>query len=140
MRVELGKSPTFRFDVRPGRYALSAFEDLNGNGILDMGMFGPKEPSGFWRPFGGWHKPRSTRSPPSSRARLTAWTSFSLAIECAVGAAADKNGACLHVVERSGHRLNVVAGAFGNALPGGAGEQPLGVPVMDGLHGGSISQ
>jgi len=58
VRVELGKSPTFRFDIRPGRYALSAFEDLNGNGILDMGMFGPKEPSGFWRPFGGWHKPR----------------------------------------------------------------------------------
>ena len=23
-----------------------------------MGLFGPKEPSGFWRPFGGWHKPR----------------------------------------------------------------------------------
>jgi hypothetical protein len=21
-------------------------------------LFGPKEPSGFWRPFTGWHKPR----------------------------------------------------------------------------------
>jgi hypothetical protein len=23
-----------------------------------MGLFGPKEPSGFWRAFHGWHKPR----------------------------------------------------------------------------------
>ena len=23
-----------------------------------MGVFGPKEPSGFWRPFHGWRKPR----------------------------------------------------------------------------------
>jgi len=53
-----GNSTSFHFDVLPGRYALSAFEDLNGNGILDMGMFGPKEPTGFWRPFRGWHRPR----------------------------------------------------------------------------------
>jgi len=53
-----GKTTIFHFDVVPGRYALSAFEDLNRNGILDMGMFGPKEPTGFWRPFQGWHKPR----------------------------------------------------------------------------------
>jgi uncharacterized protein (DUF2141 family) len=48
----------FRFVVAPGRWAVSAFEDENGNKILDMGLFGPKEPSGFWRAFHGWHKPR----------------------------------------------------------------------------------
>jgi uncharacterized protein (DUF2141 family) len=37
---------------------VSAFEDLNDNGILDMGFFGPKEPSGFWRPFHAKRKPR----------------------------------------------------------------------------------
>ncbi len=58
VRFGPGKSLDFHFDVTPGRYALSAFEDLNGNGILDMGILGPKEPSGFWRPFHGWHKPR----------------------------------------------------------------------------------
>jgi hypothetical protein len=36
---------------------VSAYEDRNENGVLDMGLFGPKEPSGFWRPFAGWHKP-----------------------------------------------------------------------------------
>ncbi len=36
---------------------MSAFEDKNGNGVLDMGVFGPKEPSGFWRPFTAWRKP-----------------------------------------------------------------------------------
>src|SRR5205807_5889173 len=41
-----------------GRWALSAFEDRNGNGVLDTGLFGPKEPSGFWHPFTGHHKPR----------------------------------------------------------------------------------
>jgi uncharacterized protein (DUF2141 family) len=58
VRFGPGKSLAFHFDVTPGRYALSAFEDLNGNDILDLGLIGPKEPSGFWRPFGGWHKPR----------------------------------------------------------------------------------
>jgi uncharacterized protein (DUF2141 family) len=37
---------------------VSAYEDKNGNGVLDMGLFGPKEPSGFWRPFHAWRKPR----------------------------------------------------------------------------------
>lgn len=50
--------PEFHFNVAPGRWALSAFEDENGNHVLDMGMFGPKEPSGFLRAFHGWHKPR----------------------------------------------------------------------------------
>jgi len=48
----------FHFEVPAGRWALSAFEDLNSNGILDMGLFGPKEPSGFFRTFTGHHKPR----------------------------------------------------------------------------------
>jgi uncharacterized protein (DUF2141 family) len=53
-----GAAPDFRFDLPPGSWALSAFEDKNDNGVLDMGLFGPKEPSGFWRPFSGWHKPK----------------------------------------------------------------------------------
>jgi uncharacterized protein (DUF2141 family) len=48
----------FRFQVAPGNWAISAYEDENENGKLDMGIFGPKEPSGFWRAFHGWHKPR----------------------------------------------------------------------------------
>jgi uncharacterized protein (DUF2141 family) len=48
----------FRFDVPPGRWAVSAYEDRNDNGTLDVGMFGPKEPNGFWRPFKAWRKPR----------------------------------------------------------------------------------
>jgi len=37
---------------------LSAMLTENGYGVLDMGPFGPKEPSGFWRPFRAWRKPR----------------------------------------------------------------------------------
>jgi uncharacterized protein (DUF2141 family) len=37
-------------NVQPGRYAISAFHDLNNNGRLDTGAFGiPKEPYGFSR-------------------------------------------------------------------------------------------
>ncbi len=37
-------------NVEPGRYAMSAFHDRNGNGKLDTGAFGvPKEPYGFSR-------------------------------------------------------------------------------------------
>lgn len=37
-------------NVEPGRYAMSAFHDLNGNGKLDTAAFGiPKEPFGFSR-------------------------------------------------------------------------------------------
>jgi len=57
-RIGHGAAPVFQFVVPAGRWAISAFEDSNGNGILDMGLFGPKEPSGFWRAFHGWHKPR----------------------------------------------------------------------------------
>jgi uncharacterized protein (DUF2141 family) len=48
---------SYHFTVPPGRWAVSAFEDKNDNGVLDMGFFGPKEPSGFWRPFQGHRKP-----------------------------------------------------------------------------------
>lgn len=58
IRIEPGDPTDFHFDVPPGRWALTAFEDLNDNGKLDMGMFGPKEPNGFWRPFHAWRKPR----------------------------------------------------------------------------------
>jgi len=57
-RINPGAGPVFQFQVPAGRWALSAFEDRNGNGTLDMGLFGPREPSGFWRPFTGHHTPR----------------------------------------------------------------------------------
>jgi hypothetical protein len=56
-RIEPGADPRFQFRIPAGRWAISAFEDENGNGILDMGVFGPREPSGFWRPFHAWRKP-----------------------------------------------------------------------------------
>jgi uncharacterized protein (DUF2141 family) len=42
-------NPVARFKHLPsGKYALSAYQDINGNGLLDRGIFGiPKEPSGF---------------------------------------------------------------------------------------------
>jgi uncharacterized protein (DUF2141 family) len=58
VRVAAGVEPRFRFVVRPGRWAVSAYEDKNENGVLDMGLLGPKEPSGFWRAFRAWRKPR----------------------------------------------------------------------------------
>jgi|SRR5208283_3622386 uncharacterized protein (DUF2141 family) len=58
IRIGPHEAPVFHFEIVPGRWALSAFEDQNGNGVLDMGVFGPKEPSGFWLPFHGWRKPR----------------------------------------------------------------------------------
>ncbi len=58
VRIAPGEELVFRFEITAGRWAVSAFEDRNGNGVLDMGLFGPKEPSGFWRSFSGWHKPR----------------------------------------------------------------------------------
>ena len=56
-RIGPGEEPVFHFDVPAGRWAISAFEDRNGNGTLDMGSFGPEEPSGFWRPFSAPRKP-----------------------------------------------------------------------------------
>jgi uncharacterized protein (DUF2141 family) len=58
IRIPAGADLQFQFRVQPGRWAISAYEDRNENGTLDLGLFGPKEPSGFWRAFRGWHKPR----------------------------------------------------------------------------------
>src|SRR5580704_3418910 len=55
VRIEPGAALVFQFEVPAGRWAVSAFEDRNSNGVLDMGWLGPKEPSGFWHPFTGWH-------------------------------------------------------------------------------------
>jgi len=57
-RFAPGQPPEFRFDVPQGKWAVSAFEDRNDNGVLDMGLFGPKEPAGFWRPFTAWRRPK----------------------------------------------------------------------------------
>lgn len=50
------ESNTASFDVPPGNYALSIFQDTNENGELDTRIFGiPKEPIGFgnnYKPFG----------------------------------------------------------------------------------------
>jgi uncharacterized protein (DUF2141 family) len=58
VQFKTGANTDFQFHVAPGAWAISAYEDENENGVLDMGMFGPKEPSGFWRPFHQWRKPR----------------------------------------------------------------------------------
>jgi uncharacterized protein (DUF2141 family) len=36
-------------ELAPGRYAVMCFQDTNGNGKLDIGMFGPKEPATTYR-------------------------------------------------------------------------------------------
>lgn len=49
---------TFR-DVAPGTYAVAAFEDLNGNGVLDRSQNGlPLEPYGFSNNAGRRSTPR----------------------------------------------------------------------------------
>lgn len=58
VRMVAGADLRFQFRAPPGRWAISAYEDRNENGVLDLGLFGPKEPSGFWRAFDKWHKPR----------------------------------------------------------------------------------
>ena len=49
---------TYSFEVPKGMYTISVFEDENDNGELDMGLFGPKEPSGFFRKFTAWRAPK----------------------------------------------------------------------------------
>jgi uncharacterized protein (DUF2141 family) len=58
VRIPPNTTPRFDFRVTTGWWALSAFEDTNDNGALDMGIFGPKEPSGFYHAFHAWRKPR----------------------------------------------------------------------------------
>jgi uncharacterized protein (DUF2141 family) len=57
LRLQPDSVYSFSFSVAPGRWAISAFEDRNDNSMLDMGFFGPKEPSGFWRPLHAKRKP-----------------------------------------------------------------------------------
>ena len=50
-RERAGENLTFVLKKVPsGRYVLQAFQDINGNGELDIGIFGPKEPWGNYRP------------------------------------------------------------------------------------------
>jgi uncharacterized protein (DUF2141 family) len=58
LRLEPAKSFRFALKVPAGTWAVSAFEDRNDNGTLDMGLFGPKEPTGFSRIFTAWRQPR----------------------------------------------------------------------------------
>ena len=55
--IPAGHPAEFSFSASPGEWAVSAYEDVNENGTLDMGLFGPKEPMGFWRPFTAHRKP-----------------------------------------------------------------------------------
>lgn len=55
--VKAGKV-AFRFKAKPGRYTISSFEDEDANGSLKMGLFGPREPAGFYREFKAWRKPK----------------------------------------------------------------------------------
>ncbi len=42
---------SFAFEGVPaGTYGIRCFQDVNGNGELDMGTFGPREPWGMYRP------------------------------------------------------------------------------------------
>jgi uncharacterized protein (DUF2141 family) len=56
--VAPGGVAKYAFAIPVGRWAISAYEDRDENSELDMGMFGPKEPSGFWPPYHGRHRPR----------------------------------------------------------------------------------
>jgi uncharacterized protein (DUF2141 family) len=50
-----GGGVMFAFQVPAGEYAISAFEDRNGNGRPDRGWFGLGEPIGYHRPvLAGW--------------------------------------------------------------------------------------
>jgi uncharacterized protein (DUF2141 family) len=51
-------SVAYSFELKPGTYTVSAYEDENENGKIDMGAFGPKEPSGFYRKFTAWRAPK----------------------------------------------------------------------------------
>lgn len=58
VKIKPGAPTSYSFHLAKGRWVVSAFEDRNENGILDLGLFGPKEPTGFWPVFRGKHKPR----------------------------------------------------------------------------------
>lgn len=48
--IEKGKMSFTFHNVPQGTYGIQCFQDVNGNGKLDTGMFGPKEPWGNYRP------------------------------------------------------------------------------------------
>ncbi len=47
----------YSFKTKPGQYTVSAYEDEDGNRTLKVGLFGPKEPQGFYREYTGWGPP-----------------------------------------------------------------------------------
>jgi len=54
----LNKFVSFKFEKVPsGVYAIKCFQDINGNGKLDKGLFGPKEPWGTYRKKKGSGRP-----------------------------------------------------------------------------------
>jgi uncharacterized protein (DUF2141 family) len=60
-----GKAVTLFQDLAPGAYAISAYQDVNGNGKLDMSWLGyPNEPWGFS------NDPRPARRPDFADARF----------------------------------------------------------------------
>ena len=63
---QLAKAGPIRFafrDLRPGRYAVAAYHDLNGNGRLDKQSFGlPAEPYGFSNDVGRFAPPSFDRA------------------------------------------------------------------------------
>jgi len=48
--VEKGKVSFIFKNVPQGTYGIKCFQDVNGNGKLDTGIFGPREPWGNYRP------------------------------------------------------------------------------------------
>jgi len=45
--IESGRATLLFANVTSGQYAVVVFHDVNDNGVLDHGMFGPAEPLGF---------------------------------------------------------------------------------------------
>ena len=58
VRLSPDQPSDYSFTVTPGVWAVSAFEDVDENGKLDMSWFGPTEPFAFTRPFHAPRKPR----------------------------------------------------------------------------------
>jgi len=60
--MEMGKgrgSASFKFqNVKSGVYGIRCYQDINGNGKLDRGLFGPSEPWGM-----SWNSDRPSKWP-----------------------------------------------------------------------------
>lgn len=48
--IKMGRSPFSFTGVPKGTYGIRCFQDVNGTGKMEKGMFGPKEPWGTYRP------------------------------------------------------------------------------------------